>query len=143
MRRFSWTLPFVLLGLGAAGCGQPTVNVVEPFAVVNWSPQDGATCIATDWTLGVCMTRAVDGKTLGAVTVLPLDASGKPGTAVKSAVAVVKSDSSCLTITPTPSGMKANTEYEMHLDKGLGSTDGATLGQVLVSRFYTTAPGCP
>ncbi len=143
MRRLPLAVPLLILGLGAAGCGQPTVNVVQPFAVVNWSPQDGATCIASDWTLGVCMSRAVDAKTLAQVKVRPLDASGTAGTAVKTTNAVSKNDASCVTLTPPSAGLAPNAEFEIELDKGFGSSDGATLGQTLTSRFHTTAPGCP
>ena len=97
------------------------MNVVQPFAVVNWSPQDGATCIATDWTLGVCMTRKVDAKTLAQVKVRPLDSAGTAGDAVTTTNAVSKNDTSCVTITPPSAGLAPNAEFEIELGKGFGS----------------------
>lgn len=142
MRRLVlWSLPLWVV-LGAAGCGSPTVNVLEPFAVIDWTPHDGANCIATDWTLGACMNRDVDAASLTHVTVREVAADGTLSTsAEKTTPSLSASDAACIQI--KPAGLKDGTEYAIDLDKDLAAQDGTKLGHELVSHFYTATASCP
>ncbi len=61
MLRLACLAPLLL-----AACQPPTLELDVPFAVVNWSPQDGATDVCPTWPVSVCFNQVVDQASLGA-----------------------------------------------------------------------------
>ena len=55
----------LLLSTAAAGCQPPTLEVDVPFAVVDWSPQDGASGVCPSWPVSVCFNEPVNPGSLG------------------------------------------------------------------------------
>ncbi|MDF1564644.1 MAG: hypothetical protein P1V51_16495 [Deltaproteobacteria bacterium] len=131
--------------LWVVGCGSPTINVVDPLAVVNWSPHDGATCIDPDWpglTLSVCLSQALDPASAGSnVSLQTVDAAGAPAGAVSATVALASGDAACAQLTGFT--LDPDTEYAIVLASALAAEDGTELGHQLISRFRTRDASCP
>ena len=127
-----------------AGCGQPTVNVVQPFAVVNWSPRGGGHLHRQRLDPGgvhVARRRRQDpGPGEGPAPDGHLGHRRHRGEDHQRRLQERRQLRD-----PRPPVGRARPERQSPSghDKGFGSSDGATLGQTLTSRFHTTAPGCP
>jgi hypothetical protein len=141
MRRHALWVVTLLWGVG---CGSPTVNVVDPFAVVNWSPHDGATCIDPAWsnlTLSVCLNREVDAASAEVhVTVRPVLEDGSLGDPVSATVGLAAEDPACVEIREP--GLQQATDYAIVLSALLEAADGTVLGHRLISRFRTVDNDC-
>lgn len=134
---------FVALAL--LGCGKPNINFVDPFAAVNWSPHDGASCINKDWpnlTMAVCMSREVDATSAGAnASIQAVDANGDPdGTPITASVGLSAQDPACIEFSNPV--LQDATDYMIVLDSALTGKDGTVLGHRLTSRFRTTDASC-
>jgi hypothetical protein len=142
MSRTAAVLTGVLL---AVGCGSPTINVVDPLAVVNWSPHDGATCIDPTWpdlTFSVCLSRPLSASSAtAAISLQTVDAAGVPDGEVTATVGLSTGDPACAQITDAT--LTADTGYAIVLEAALEAEDGTALGHQLMSRFRTRDTSCP
>jgi len=118
--------------LALSACGAPTVEVVVPLAIVNVSPHDGATAIATDAVPTLCFNREMDVD--GAKGALSLrvegEASNVPGLSIKAAGLA-----ECLSLDHDE--LQPETNYVIVAAKGLPAADGTQLVLDATSRFRT------
>ena len=131
------------LGLVAAvaflfGCG-PEITVINPLAVVNWSPHDGAVGIELNAQPSVCLSIAIDEDSLDQVSLRVGDAEPGhvPETLVDAEIGLSEIDGACITF--AGADFEHDTTYYMVLEPDLRSSDGATLGVRVSSKFRTVA----
>lgn len=126
------------------GCGRPTINVVDPFAAVNWSPHDGAICVDPDWpnlSVGACLNRTIDASSLNQVSLRKAAADGSPtDTIIDATVDVSAADPACIEVKQIT--LEGATDYVIVLDPGLTASDGTRLDKRLTSVFRTLDNGC-
>ncbi len=129
----------------AVGCGSPTINVVDPLAVVNWSPHDGATCVDPAWpnlTFSVCLSRPLSAASAATnVTLQTLDSSGALEGAVTATIGLSATDAACVEISGVT--LIDATDYALVLEAALEAEDGTALGHQLMSKFRTRDGSCP
>jgi len=134
-----------LLTLLAVSCGSPTINVVDPFAVLNWSPHDGATCVdqaQAGLRFSVCLNREIDLKSAQSrVGIWLLDDALEPATMQAATVELAAEDPACVVL----SGLNLIEagSFAFVLSPSLKAKDGSLLGHQLLSRFYTKDSSCP
>jgi hypothetical protein len=122
------------LGLFALlGCGQPSVDVKVPLAIVAVSPHDGATGIDLTAVPTVCFSQDMDASKAEGSLVLETEA-GVPagGQSVKAAGSV-----RCLSI--AHDALTADTSYVVHARLGLKSSDDTEFQADVLSHFHTAA----
>jgi hypothetical protein len=106
-----------LLLLGAAclalvACQPPTLEVVAPLSVVNWSPQDGASGVCPSWPVSVCFNEPLSSSSLSGNVLLGTAEQCEPNSPIANGgtvtaqvqrgdVALSGGSASCVVITPT------------------------------------------
>jgi hypothetical protein len=123
-----------LVALGAlltvSACGEPTLEVNVPLAVVNLSPHDGAVGIDPLAKPVVCFNRDMDPALVAGFVALEDEAGAVVGEA-----ASASTNPRCLVV--EHSGLEADSGYRVRLSQGLRAADGSELAVEIVSRFRT------
>jgi hypothetical protein len=120
------------LGLFALlGCGQPTVDVVVPLAIVAVSPHDGSTGIDLAAVPTVCFSQDMDAaKAEGSLLLETESGVAVSGQSVKAAGSV-----RCLSI--AHDALTADTNYVVHAKLGLKAGDDSEFKADVLSHFHT------
>ncbi len=121
----------LLLGFTFAGCGEPTLVVENPLAVINVAPHDGAVGIDREVKPTVCFSEKVDASAAGQQLFLE-DAKGGR---VEGQVLQQVSEQCGAIRTPAP--LEADSAYAIRIAKGLTSVAGRGFAADVTSRFTT------
>lgn len=121
----------LLAAIALAGCGEPTLTIENPLAVINVAPHDGAVGIDRSVRPTVCFSEAVDASSAGEHLYL-VEPDGQP---VKGTTLEQVSDA-CIAIR-ADEPLAPETAYTVRVAKGLSSVAGSQFGADIASRFTT------
>ncbi|MGI5864211.1 MAG: Ig-like domain-containing protein [Myxococcales bacterium] len=117
--------------LALSACGEPSLEVNVPLAIVNVSPHDGATEVDLQAEPVVCFNRDMDPALAEGFLVLQTEASG-----AEVGQGISQSGSPrCLVIEHV--GLESDGAYVVRAKEGLAAADGSELAVEIVSRFRT------
>jgi hypothetical protein len=105
-------IPRAAACLVLVACQPPTLEVVAPLAVVNWSPQDGASGVCPSWPVSVCFNEPLSTSSLSGNVLLGTAEQCQPDSPIANGgtvtaqvqrgdVALVGGSADCVVITPT------------------------------------------
>ncbi|HUB08335.1 MAG TPA: Ig-like domain-containing protein [Myxococcales bacterium] len=114
----------VVLCLVLGACQAPTLELEVPLAVVNWSPQDGATGVCPSWPVTVCFNQPIDPSSLPDFLVGTAQScqSGSP-IAASAGVAALRADTlkagaspNCVVMAAPSAGWSAGACYTVEVE---------------------------
>lgn len=119
------------VALAVSACGEPSLEVNVPLAIVNVSPHDGATEVDPQVKPLLCFNRDMDAALASGFLALETEADG---TEVGQGISQSGSPR-CLVV--EHAGLESNAAYLVRAKEGLTAADGSALAVEIVSRLRT------